>query len=93
MNPATEEVIAEVAAGNHRRGAELPRRPSRPKNRGRTSGKSGPLICAPSPRPSKQVADLARLEVMDNGKPLPEADWDIADAGGCFEFTRALPKS
>jgi betaine-aldehyde dehydrogenase len=31
-------------------------------------------------------AELARLEVLDNGKPLPEAEWDIADAAGCFEF-------
>jgi betaine-aldehyde dehydrogenase len=30
--------------------------------------------------------ELARLEVLDNGKPLPEADWDVADAAGCFEF-------
>jgi len=34
--------------------------------------------------------DLARLEVRDNGKPLPEADWDIADAAGCFEFYAEL---
>lgn len=31
-------------------------------------------------------ADIARLEVLDNGKPFPEADWDIADAAGCFDF-------
>jgi len=29
---------------------------------------------------------LAQLEVQDNGKPLPEAEWDIADAAGCFDF-------
>jgi betaine-aldehyde dehydrogenase len=34
--------------------------------------------------------ELARLEVLDNGKPLPEADWDIADAAGCFEFYAEL---
>jgi len=27
---------------------------------------------------------LARLEVLDNGKPLPEALWDVDDAAGCF---------
>jgi betaine-aldehyde dehydrogenase len=31
-------------------------------------------------------ADLAALETRDNGKPRPEADWDIADAVGCFEY-------
>ncbi|KAF5292216.1 hypothetical protein FQR65_LT20320 [Abscondita terminalis] len=29
---------------------------------------------------------IATLEVRDNGKPYPEAEWDIADAAGCFEF-------
>lgn len=34
--------------------------------------------------------DLARLEVLDNGKPLPEARWDIGDAAGCFEYYAGL---
>lgn len=29
---------------------------------------------------------LARLEVRDNGKPLPEAVWDIEDTAACFHF-------
>lgn len=29
---------------------------------------------------------LATLEVRDNGKPFPEAMWDIGDTAGCFEF-------
>ena len=33
---------------------------------------------------------LAKLEVKDNGKPLPEAQWDIADAAGCFDFYATL---
>lgn len=30
--------------------------------------------------------ELARLEVRDNGKPLPEANWDIDDTAGVFHF-------
>jgi betaine-aldehyde dehydrogenase len=30
--------------------------------------------------------ELARMEVRDNGKPLPEAVWDIQDTAGCFHF-------
>lgn len=30
--------------------------------------------------------ELARIEVRDNGKPLPEAVWDIKDTAGCFHF-------
>ncbi|MES3708700.1 aldehyde dehydrogenase family protein [Pseudomonas putida] len=29
---------------------------------------------------------LANLEVRDNGKPLPEALWDLGDAAGCFDY-------
>ena len=37
-----------------------------------------------------RLPDLARLEVLDNGKPLPEAEWDLADAAGCFDFYAGL---
>ncbi|EIE20955.1 betaine aldehyde dehydrogenase [Coccomyxa subellipsoidea C-169] len=30
--------------------------------------------------------DLARLECLDNGKPISEAEWDIDDVAGCFEY-------
>jgi betaine-aldehyde dehydrogenase len=33
---------------------------------------------------------LARLEVTDNGKPLPEALWDIDDVAGCFNYYATL---
>ncbi|MBL0373060.1 aldehyde dehydrogenase family protein [Rhizobium sp. KVB221] len=33
---------------------------------------------------------LARLEVRDNGKPLPEAAWDMDDVAGCFRFYAEL---
>src|SRR5687768_11967674 len=32
------------------------------------------------------AARLARLEVQNCGKPLAEAEFDIADAANCFEF-------
>ncbi|WP_377190488.1 aldehyde dehydrogenase family protein [Ruegeria meonggei] len=35
---------------------------------------------------TRRVDELARLEVRDNGKPLPEAVWDIEDTAGCFHF-------
>ncbi len=33
---------------------------------------------------------LAKLEVADNGKPLPEALWDIDDAADCFAYYAGL---
>jgi betaine-aldehyde dehydrogenase len=37
-----------------------------------------------------RTEDLARLEVLDNGKPLPEARWDIEDAAARFHFYAGL---
>ena len=34
--------------------------------------------------------ELARLEVVDNGKPLVEAQFDIDDSAACFEFYAKL---
>ncbi|RON13617.1 aldehyde dehydrogenase family protein [Pseudomonas frederiksbergensis] len=34
----------------------------------------------------ERLQPLAELEVRDNGKPLPEALWDIGDTAGCFDF-------
>ncbi|SOC35811.1 betaine-aldehyde dehydrogenase [Rhizobium subbaraonis] len=34
--------------------------------------------------------ELARIEVRDNGKPLPEAIWDMEDTAGCFSFYAGL---
>lgn len=35
---------------------------------------------------------LSELEVLDNGKPLPEAAWDIGDAIGCFRYYAGLAR-
>lgn len=40
-----------------------------------------------------RLGELARLEVLDNGKPLPEAEWDVGDAAGCFEFYAGLAEA
>lgn len=33
-----------------------------------------------------RLPELAQIEVRDNGKPLPEAEWDLGDAAGCFDY-------
>jgi betaine-aldehyde dehydrogenase len=37
-----------------------------------------------------RLAELSRLEVIDNGKPYPEAEWDLTDAAGCFDYYAGL---
>lgn len=38
----------------------------------------------------KEAAHLAQLEVKNCGKPLAEAEFDVADAANCFEFYGGL---
>lgn len=37
-----------------------------------------------------RLPELAQIEVRDNGKPLPEAEWDLGDAAGCFDYYAGL---
>ena len=37
-----------------------------------------------------KTRELAKLEVRDNGKPLPEAIWDIEDTVACFRYFAGL---
>ncbi|MBE9539665.1 MAG: aldehyde dehydrogenase family protein, partial [Proteobacteria bacterium] len=39
---------------------------------------------------TRRLDELANLEVLDNGKPYPEAKWDIEDTAGTFEFYAGL---
>ncbi|RFB83199.1 aldehyde dehydrogenase [Rhizobium leguminosarum bv. trifolii] len=93
-NPATEEVIQTIAAATTE-DVDLAVKAAR-----RAFDKDGwpTLTGAQRARYLRAIADgirarqaeIARLEVLDNGKPFPEADWDVADAAGCFDFYAGL---
>ena len=89
INPATEETIDHVAAGTAqdidkavsaaRAAFEGPWR--------KTSGKArAKFLRAIAQAITERKPALARLEVEDNGKPLPEAERDIDDAAACFAY-------
>lgn len=88
IDPATEEVLAEAASGTAPDvdlAVESAERAQRAW--GRTSGAERAAylrLLAEGIR--SKLPELSRLEVMDNGKPLPEADWDLGDAASCFDF-------
>ena len=94
VNPATEEVIQTIAAASAQ-DVDLAVKAARrafdqdgwPKLSGAQRAKYLRAIAAGI---RARQAEIARLEVIDNGKPFPEADWDIADAAGCFEFYAGL---
>jgi len=94
INPATEEVIAHVPAGNK---VDID-----------TAVKAARIAFDEGPWPrlsgteravylrkiavivTRRLDELAKLEVLDNGKPYPEAQWDIEDTAGTFEFYAGL---
>lgn len=93
VNPATEEVIHKAAAASAedvdiavtaRRAFD---KDGWPKLSGRERAR---YLRAIADGIRARQGEIARLEVIDNGKPLPEADWDVADAAGCFDFYAGL---
>ncbi len=90
INPATEESFAEVAAGQAVDIARAVRAARRAFDSGEWSGLAGAARAAFLRRVAKGIRDrlkeIALVETRDNGKPLPEAEWDIADVAYCFDY-------
>lgn len=90
VDPATEKVFAKVASGGAS-DVDLAVRAARDAfDSGIWSGLPAPERATVLRRIAKGITDnlemLSRLETRDNGKPLPEARWDIEDAAFCFEY-------
>jgi len=94
INPATEQIITDIPAGNQddvnaavaaaRRSFDLGPWPKMTgKERGGYLRKIAEII-------TRRLDELSKLEVLDNGKPYPEAKWDIEDTAGTFEFYAKL---
>lgn len=90
INPATEEVIHQAPAGTAE-DIDLAVKAARrafdtgpwPKMSGHERAK---YLRAMAEKILERKQELGRLEVIDNGKPLPEAVWDMEDTAGCFSF-------
>ncbi|HEV7249458.1 MAG TPA: aldehyde dehydrogenase family protein [Shinella sp.] len=94
INPATEEVIHHIAAATATDVDAAVKAARRAFDTGGWPQKTGTerarYLRAIANGIRARQAEIARLEVLDNGKPFPEADWDIADAAGCFDFYAGL---
>lgn len=94
INPATEAVIHHIAAATAEdvdAAVKAARRAFDVDGWPKTSGtERAKYLRAIAAGIRARQAEIARLEVIDNGKPFPEADWDIADAAGCFDFYAGL---
>ena len=94
IDPATEEVFAHAPAGT----AEDIDRAVKAARKAFDEGPWPRMTGAERAAILRRIADgvtarqdeLARIEVRDNGKPLPEALWDIGDVAGCFSYYAGL---
>lgn len=94
VNPATEEVIHLAPAGTAE-DIDLAVKAARrafdsgpwPRMSGRERAR---YLRAIAETILERKQELGRLEVIDNGKPLPEAVWDMEDTAGCFSFYATL---
>jgi len=90
VDPATESAFASVAAGN----ATDADRAVNAARHAFDDGRWSQLPVAERTAVLRQIAagiranlhEIAALETRDNGKPLPEAIWDIEDAAFCFDY-------
>ena len=93
INPATETAFARIGAGSRADidGAATAARQAFDRGWRQTTGRErAHFLRAIAAGIRAKLPELARLEVEDNGKPLPEAEWDIGDAAGCFEYYAGL---
>ena len=95
INPATEEVIAHVAAG----GAPEVERAVAAANRAfgswrRTTGaERAAFLCAIAGRVREGREALIRLSSLNNGKPLAEAAVDMDDVAAAFDYYADLAQA
>jgi len=92
-DPSTEDIIAEVCDGN----AEDVDRAVRAAREAFESGwpqttaqERGRILFRLAERVRKESAMLAELESRNCGKPIVEAEFDIADVATCFEYYGGL---
>ncbi|PRC90928.1 aldehyde dehydrogenase family protein [Solimicrobium silvestre] len=90
INPATDTVFATIAAADSDDVADAVHAAKTAFDSGPWPRMSGSARAQVLHKISAAILDqldkLAELEVRDNGKPLPEARWDISDAAACFTF-------
>jgi betaine-aldehyde dehydrogenase len=94
FDPATEQLLHRAPAATAADVDLAVQAARRAFDDGRWSGLSGTerarVLRAIAAGIRDRLTDLSRLEVQDNGKPYPEAEWDIGDAAGCFDFYAGL---
>ena len=94
VDPSTEEIIAEVPEADekdvdHAVAAAKAAFDSGPWPQ-TTAQERGRILFRLAERVRKESAKLAELESRNSGKPIVEAEYDIADVATCFEYYGGL---
>lgn len=94
VDPSTEEIIAEVPDADEK---DVNRAVSAAKAAFEsgpwpqtTAQERGRILFRLAERVRKESAKLAELEARNSGKPIVEAEYDIADVATCFEYYGGL---
>lgn len=98
INPATEQTIGDIPAATAEDVEIAVSAAQKALTRGSVWGSSTGALRAKYLRAiAAKVLErkdvLARLETIDNGKPLDEAAWDIDDVAGCFDYYADLAEA
>lgn len=97
INPATEAVFARIAAGT----ADDVDMAVRAARRAFDEGPWPQMPAAERAAVLRRIAqgitdrlkEIAAVETRDNGKPIPEAEWDVGDAAFVFNYYADLAES
>jgi betaine-aldehyde dehydrogenase len=92
FDPSTEEPIAEAPDGDARDvdRAVAAARAAFPGWAAATAQERGRVLLRIADKLRQQAAPLAELESRNSGKPIAEAEYDVADAATCFEYYGGL---
>lgn len=94
INPATEEAFDTIAAGNAADIDDAVKAAREAFDHGPWPKMSGAerasILRKMAAIINDRLDELAAIEVKDNGKPFPEAQWDIEDTAGTFEYYAGL---
>jgi betaine-aldehyde dehydrogenase len=94
VDPSTEEIIAEVPdAGEMDANRAVAASKAAFESGGwpqTTAQERGRILFRLAERIRKEAARLAELEARNSGKPIVEAEYDIADVATCFEYYGGL---
>ncbi|WP_400162684.1 aldehyde dehydrogenase family protein [Brevibacillus sp. TJ4] len=90
LNPATGEVIALAAEGDVEDARDAIQTARQAFDSGIWSelpaAERGRYLLAIADKLEQQSEEIVRLETLDNGKPLRESAFDVADAVACFRY-------